>query len=273
MPVKLSHTERVLTACHASEKAAFSSNMLQHVHLTDGKVEAAVSGQRWECCFKSPLYWGAWQGWRAKEPSVEQCLAMCIIITALVAKFSVSSCAVLAAVLKSKALEQILPSVNGSYRNPFYVQSQELIVNLIEVLAVLAEYYCWSQWCREIMQVLQLILSNNTVQNVILRVPVSLGSSSRVPRSSLERQSTCVYVFLGAGRCDWPFLICLQLYLMSTFVICSTFYTLDSCSLLCVNPALLSSQGCNLLVTSCWLSGEWWFLALAPDGAVLCWQC
>lgn len=46
MPKKLSHTERVLTACHASEKAALSSNMLQDVHLTDGKVEAAETGQR-----------------------------------------------------------------------------------------------------------------------------------------------------------------------------------------------------------------------------------
>lgn len=70
---------------------------------------------------------------------MEQCLAMCSIITALVAKFSVSSCAVLAAVLKSQASEQILRSVNVSFRNLFYVQSQEFIVSLIEVLALLVK--------------------------------------------------------------------------------------------------------------------------------------
>lgn len=68
-------------------------------YLTDEKVEAAETGQRWECCFKSPLCWGAWQAWCAKE----QCLGMCTIITALVAKFPVSSCAVLAVVLRSGA--------------------------------------------------------------------------------------------------------------------------------------------------------------------------
>lgn len=110
VPEKLSHTERVLIACHASEKAGFSSNVLQHVHLTDGKIEAAETGQRWECCIKSPLCWGAWQRWGAKETSVEHCLARCIIITTLVVKFPVSSCAVLAEVLKGKASEQILHS-------------------------------------------------------------------------------------------------------------------------------------------------------------------
>lgn len=122
VPKNLSHTERVLTACHACEKAEFSSSVLQHVHLTDSKVEAAETRQGWECCFKGPLCWGAWQAWCAKEPSVEQCLAMCIIITALADKFPVSSCAVLAAVLKSKAAEQILHSVNVNFGNPFYVQ-------------------------------------------------------------------------------------------------------------------------------------------------------
>lgn len=47
-----------------------------------------------------------------------------------------------------------------------------------------------------------------------------------------------------------PFLVCLQLYLMYVFVVCGTFYTLDSCPLLCVNPVLLSSQGCNLVTSS-----------------------
>lgn len=48
------------------------------------------------------------------------------------------------------------------------------------------------------MQVAQLILSNNIVQNVV-RVP---GIILWVPRS-LERQSMCACVFLGAGSCDW----------------------------------------------------------------------
>lgn len=48
------------------------------------------------------------------------------------------------------------------------------------------------------MQVAQLILSNNIVQNVV-RVP---GIILWVPRS-LERQSMCACVFLGAGGCDW----------------------------------------------------------------------
>lgn len=33
-------------------------------------------------------------------------------------------------------------------------------------------------------------------------------------------------------------LICLQLYLMSTFVVCDTFYTLGGCPLFCVNPVV-----------------------------------
>lgn len=64
---------------------------------------------------------------------------MCIVITALVAKFSVNSCTVLMAVLKSKASEQTPHAVNMSFRNPFYMRSQEFIVGLTEVLAVVSK--------------------------------------------------------------------------------------------------------------------------------------
>lgn len=70
MPKKLGNRESVLIASCACEKGAFSSDVLRHVHLADGKVEAAVTRQGWECHCESPLCWGAWQGWHAKEPSV-----------------------------------------------------------------------------------------------------------------------------------------------------------------------------------------------------------
>lgn len=139
MPKKLGNTESVLIASCACEKGAFSSDVLQHIHLADGNVEAAVTRQGWICHCKGPLCWRAWQGWHAREPSVEQCLAMCIVITGLVAKFSVNSCTVLMAVLKSKVSEQTLHAVNVSFTNPFYMRSQEFIVSLIEVLAVISK--------------------------------------------------------------------------------------------------------------------------------------
>ena len=67
---------------------------------------------------------------------MEQCLAVCIVITALVAKFFVSSCTVLTVVLKSEASEQTPHATNVSFRNAFYMRSQEFIVSLIEVVAV-----------------------------------------------------------------------------------------------------------------------------------------
>lgn len=129
MPKKLDNTESVLLSCCACEKVALSGDTLQHVHLADEKVEAAVTGQGWECRCKSPSRWGVWWGWHAKEPGVEQCLAMCIVITAFVAKFSVNSCTVLTVVLKSEASEQTPYAISMSFRNPFYMRSQEFIVN------------------------------------------------------------------------------------------------------------------------------------------------
>lgn len=58
---------------------------------------------------------------------------MCIIITDLVAKFSVNFHVVLMVVLKSEALEQTLCAISVSYGN---MQSQEFAVSLIKVLAV-----------------------------------------------------------------------------------------------------------------------------------------
>lgn len=55
LPKKLGNTESVLIACCACEKVAFSGHVLQHVHLADGEVEAAVTEQGWECHCKSPL--------------------------------------------------------------------------------------------------------------------------------------------------------------------------------------------------------------------------
>lgn len=65
-----------------------------------------------------------------------------------------------------------------------------------------------------------------------------------------------IYMFVNAicisAVFTCPFCIHLQFYLISTVAISGTYLILDACSLLFLNPVLLSSQGCNLLVTRNW---------------------
>lgn len=84
------------------------------------------------------------------------------------------------------------------------------------------------------------------VRSIMLMAGVSSSSGFAFDHFYIFVNAFCMSAVLAC-----PFLIHFQFHLVSTFAVSSgTYYILDTYSSFSLNPVLLSSQGCNLLVTS-----------------------
>lgn len=84
------------------------------------------------------------------------------------------------------------------------------------------------------------------VRSIMLMAGVSSSSGFAFDHFYIFVNAFCMSALFAC-----PFLIHFQFHLRSTFAVSpGTYYILDTCSLFSLNPVLLSSQGCNLLVTS-----------------------